>query len=133
MYTRAKLKGEHSITWGRYMLGSAFNIRPVIRMHRGATEAIAKARGTDEGIRRLLGHAEACIRAGCLMTPTIAAAYAGDIDDVTAWPAWQSLADAAAAHDVELMLAPMSLTVALNVGAGAFGLSYLSETPPPFA
>ena len=43
-----------------------------------------------------------------------------------------TLTRTAQAHDVELMLAPMSLTVALNVGAGAFGLSYLSEVPPPF-
>jgi len=132
MYTRAKLKGENSITWGRYMLGSAFNIRPVIRMHRGETEAIAKVRGSEDGIRRLLGHVEACIRAGALLTPAVGAAYAGDIDEVESWPAWQSLANTAARHGVELMLAPMSLTVALNVGAGAFGLSYLSDMPPPF-
>ena len=132
MYTRAKHKGENSITWSRYMLGSAFNIRPVIRMHQGETEAIAKVRGAEEGMRRLLGHVEACIRARCLLTPAVAAAYAGDLDEVESWPAWQSLAETAAKYGVELMLAPMSLTVALNVGAGAFGLSYLSDMPPPF-
>lgn len=132
MYTRAKLKGENSITWSRYMLGSAFNIRPVIRMHRGETTAIAKARGTEDGIRRLLAHAEACIRGRNLLTPTVAACYAGDIDEVESWPAWESLKRTAASRNVEVMLAPMSLTVALNVGAGAFGLSYLSEAPPPF-
>ncbi|MFJ5380045.1 DegV family protein [Cupriavidus sp. CER94] len=132
MYTRARHKGENSITWSRYMLGSAFNIRPVIRMHQGETEAIAKVRGADDGVRRLLGHAEACIRARCLLTPAVAAAYAGDLDEVESWPAWQSLAETAAKYGVELMLAPMSLTVALNVGAGAFGLSYLSDMPPPF-
>ncbi|KWW36035.1 DegV family protein [Cupriavidus metallidurans] len=132
MYTRAKLKGENSITWSRYMLGSAFNIRPVIHMHRGVTQAIAKARGNEEGVRRLLSHVEACIRADSLLTPAVAACYAGDIDEVEALPAWQSLKHIAASRNVELMLAPMSLTVALNVGAGAFGLSYLSEAPPPF-
>ena len=114
------------------MLGSALNIRPVIRMHRGETEAIAKARGSEDGVRRLLGHAEACIRAKRLLTPAVSASYAGDIDEVQAWPAWQSLAETAEEYGVELMLAPMSLTVALNVGAGAFGLSYLSDMPPPF-
>ena len=133
MYTRAKLKGENSITWSRYMLGSAFNIRPVIHMHRGETRAIAKARGTEDGVRRLLAHAEACIRTGSLLTPAVAACYAGDIDEVESLPGWESLKKTAASRKVELMLAPMSLTVALNVGAGAFGLSYLSETPPPFA
>ena len=58
--------------------------------------------------------------------------FRSDIDEVTAWPAWQSLANTADKYGVELMLAPMSLTVALNVGAGAFGLSYLSDMPPPF-
>lgn len=133
MYTRAKQKGEHSMTWSRYLLGSAFNIRPVIRMHRGQTEAVAKARGAEDGVRRVLAHAEQCIRAGALLTPAVSACYAGPADTVRAMPAWQSLERAARAHDVELMLAPMSLTVALNVGARAFGLSYLSETPPPIA
>ncbi|MGT2493232.1 hypothetical protein ACU4GD_28885 [Cupriavidus basilensis] len=44
MYTRARQKGENSITWGRHMLGSAFNIRPIVHMHRGQTEPVAKAR-----------------------------------------------------------------------------------------
>ncbi|MGO4279184.1 EDD domain protein, DegV family [Cupriavidus sp. OV038] len=132
MYTRAKQKGENSITWGRYMLGNAFNIRPIIRMHQGETEAIAKARGQEDGIRRLLAHAESCVRAGCLLTPDISVAYAGNIDEVRAWPAWQSLAATAERAGVELMLAPMSLTVALNIGAGAFSIGYLSEVPPPF-
>jgi len=133
MYTRAKQKGENSITWSRYMLGSAFNIRPVIHMHQGETEAIAKARGREDGIRRLLAHAETCVRTGRLLTPAVSAAYAGDPAEVRGWPAWRSLAAAAKRGGVELMLAPMSLTVALNVGAGAFGLSYLSEAAPPFA
>ncbi len=133
MYTRAKQKGENSITWGRYMLGSAFNIRPVIRMHRGQTEALAKARGSEEGMRRVMQHAQQCIQTGRLLTPAVSVCYAGPLDVIRALPAWQSLERTAQQHDVELMLAPMSLTVALNVGAGAFGLSYLSEAPPPFA
>jgi fatty acid-binding protein DegV len=130
MYTRAKLKGEDSITWGRYMLGSAFNIRPIIRMHKGRTDAVAKVRGSDEGIRRVLAHAEECIRIGSLLTPVASVCYAGPLRTVRDMPAYQSLERAAREHEVELMLAPMSLTVALNVGARAFGLSYLSETPP---
>ncbi|MEM5430167.1 DegV family protein [Cupriavidus oxalaticus] len=132
MYTRARQKGEGSITWGRYVMGSAFNIRPVVRMHRGHTEAIARARGSEEGARRVLQHAEQCIRAGDLLVPAISVCYAGPLDDVRAMPAYQSLAHVARSQGVELMLAPMSLTVALNVGVRAFGLSYLSESPPPF-
>jgi len=131
MYTRAKLKGERSITWGRYMLGSTFNIRPLIHMRRGETEAIAKVRGAEDGIRRVLAHAEDCVRGGRLLTPAVSACYAGNVETVRAMPAWQSLAAACERREVELMLAPMSLTVALNVGAGAFGLSYLSDNPPP--
>ncbi|WP_423194892.1 MULTISPECIES: DegV family protein [unclassified Cupriavidus] len=133
MYTRARQKGEQSITWSRYLLGSALNLRPVIRMHRGETEAIARARGADEGVRRVLAHAETCLRMGRLLTPEISASYAGPLDTIRAMPAWQSLATLARGAGVDLMLAPMSLTVALNVGAGAFGLSYLSEAAPPFA
>jgi fatty acid-binding protein DegV len=132
MYTRARQKGEDSITWGRYMLGSAFNIRPVVRMHRGHTDAIARARGSEEGARRVLQHAEQCLRGGDLMVPAISVCYAGPLDAVRAMPAFQSLERTARSQGVELMLAPMSLTVALNVGARAFGLSYLSESPPPF-
>ncbi|UDM50010.1 DegV family protein [Cupriavidus sp. MP-37] len=132
LYTRARHKGEGSITWGRYVMGSAFNLRPVVRMHRGQTEAIARARGSEEGRRRVLQHAEQCLRAGDLLVPAISACYAGPLDEVRAMPAYQSLARTARSHGVELMLAPMSLTVALNVGARAFGLSYLAESPPPF-
>jgi DegV family protein with EDD domain len=133
MYTRAKEKGENTITWGRYMLGSAFNIRPIIHMHRGQTEAVSKARGSEDGIRRVLAHAEACIRAGSLLTPVVSIAYSGDTADVEAMPAYQSLERVARKYDVDVMLAPMSLTVALNIGAKAFSVGYLSENPPPFA
>ncbi|QYY32057.1 MULTISPECIES: DegV family protein [Cupriavidus] len=133
MYTRARLKGEDSITWSRYMMGSAFNIRPIIHMHRGRTGAVAKVRGSDEGRRRVLAHAEQCIRNGSLLTPAISVCFAGPLDAVRAMPAYQSLERTARACGVELMLAPMSLTVALNVGARAFGLSYLSEEPLPLA
>lgn len=132
LYTRARQKGEGSITWGRYVMGSAFNLRPVVHMHRGQTEAIARARGSEEGRRRVLQHAEQCLRAGDLLVPAISACYAGPLDEVRAMPAYQSLANTARSHGVELMLAPMSLTVALNVGARAFGLSYLAESAPPF-
>ena len=131
MYTRARQKGENSITWGRYMLGSAFNIRPIVHMHRGQTEPVAKARGADEGMRRVMAHAEHCIRSGRLLSPAVALSYAGPPEAICGLPAFQSLARTAQRHDVELMLAPMSLTVALNVGAKAFGMSYLCEEPPP--
>ncbi|MGO4157598.1 DegV family protein [Cupriavidus sp. YAF13] len=132
MYTRAKHKGENSITWGRYMLGSAFNIRPVVHMHCGQTEPVAKARGADEGMRRVMAHAQQCIRSGRLLSPAVSLSYAGPPGAIQALPAYQSLARTAQQHGVELMLAPMSLTVALNVGAKAFGMSYLCEDPPAF-
>jgi len=133
MYTRARLKGEDTITWGRYMMGTAFNIRPIIHMYRGNTDAVAKVRGPEEGRRRVLLHAEQCIRGRCLLTPAVSVCFAGPLDPIRSIPEYQSLERTARAHDVELMLAPMSLTVALNVGARAFGLSYLSEEPPPLA
>jgi len=131
MYTRAKQKGEKSITWGRYMMGTAFNVRPLIRMHRGETEAIAKVRGSEEGIRRLMAHVETMIAEERLATPVVAITYSGALDAVYRMDAVQSLRRVAQEHGVEVLFAPMSLTVALNVGANAFSVGYLSDSPVP--
>lgn len=131
MYTRAKQKGEKSITWGRYMMGTAFNVRPLIHMHRGETEAIAKVRGSDEGIRRLLAHTEIMIAEERLATPVVAITYSGSLDTVRRMEPVQALMRTAQDHGVEVLLAPMSLTVALNVGANAFSVGYLSDSPVP--
>lgn len=131
MYTRAKQKGEKSITWGRYMMGTAFNVRPLIHMHRGDTEAIVKVRGSDEGIRRLLAHTETMITEERLATPVVAITYSGSLDTVRRMEPVQALMRTAQEHGVEVLLAPMSLTVALNVGANAFSVGYLSDSPVP--
>jgi DegV family protein with EDD domain len=123
---RAQKKGDHSVGWLSAALGSALDIKPLLRGFRGTTAPVAKMRGFDVGARALFDHAVRRVRAG-LVVPTLCLSYGGDLDTLRALPGYASLRQVCDEHDVEVFESVMSVTGMINVGTGAVTIGLASE------
>ena len=123
---RATLKGDRSVDTLTYSMGRLLDMKPILRMHRGESEAVGKGRGFENTVSSLLQRARAAIGTG-LGTPAIIMSYGGDPDVIRRLPAYMQLAREADAEGVELMLAVMSATAGVHVGPGAFALAYIPD------
>lgn len=120
---RANKKGDKSVGWFKYALGSALDFKPLIRAHRNETASIASIRHYDEGSRRLFAFVCERIRAG-LLTPTVCLSYAGDLAKVDKLPGYQELKDVARQNGVTLYVSVASVTACINVGEGAVNVAF---------
>lgn len=123
---RARKKGDRSVGLISAVLGSALDIKPVLRGYRGATEPIAKVKGFEQGAQKLFTHTIDRIRAG-LMTPTVCLSYGGDLAEMRALPGYDDLRVTCQSYNVELFESVMSLTGMVNVGKGALVVGFACE------
>lgn len=124
--TRAQKKGDKSVGWLQYALGSALDIKPLIRGYRNDTSPVAKLRHFDEGAERCFAFLRKRIAAG-LLTPTISIGYGGELDELRALPGYAEFQRAAKAAGIDVLESVMSMTGAINVGNGALGFGFSSE------
>ncbi|HBK47055.1 MAG TPA: fatty acid-binding protein DegV [Xanthomonadaceae bacterium] len=124
---RARTKGDRSVGLIGAALGSALDIKPVLRAFRGVTEPVAKLKGFEPSAQKLFEFAARKVRDG-LMTPTVCLGYGGDLDELRALPGYGALRDACAANGVQLLESVMSLTGMVNVGKGALAVAFAA--PP---
>lgn len=124
---RAQKKGDRSVGWLGAAVGTALDIKPVIRGHRGETSPVGKVRGFEEGARKLFDFAGKRVEAG-LLAPTLCVSYGGDLKELEALPGYADLMAKCRAEKVELFASVMSMTGAINVGEGALALGFAS--PP---
>jgi len=123
---RAQKKGDRSVGWVSAALGTALDIKPLLRAWRGDTGAVAKVRGFEHGAEVLFANATRRVRAG-LLAPTLCISYGGDLAELAGLPGYAGLKDACAEADVEMYEAPMSMTGMVNVGAGAIAVGFAAE------
>jgi DegV family protein with EDD domain len=129
---RGAQRGDDSINWVRYTLGTLFDIKPVIRTNRSMSVPIATIRHFDKAVEKVFAHGMAQIRRG-LLVPMMGVSYGGDTDKLRAMPGFAEFSKVAAEHGVELMLSLMSPAAAINVGAGAVSLAYCSRNSLEFS
>lgn len=122
VHKRGKTKGDGSIGWLSYKLGSLLNVRPVIQAHKGETRVILKSTGFDSSLDKLLQIVAQKIKHG-LEVPVVAMSYAGDLDRIRYHPMVQRFEEYARSQGVEVLLSVMSIAAGINVGAGAFSLA----------
>lgn len=127
---RAQKKGDRSVGWLRYAVGSALDLRPLIRGHRNETGPIATMRHFDVGVQRCFDYLLARLRAG-LLAPYIVISYGGPLSQLRKLPGFAELERAAHAAGVELLCSLMSITGAINVGEGALSFA-LAAAPHDF-
>ncbi|WP_181303840.1 DegV family protein [Rhodanobacter sp. PCA2] len=123
---RAKKKNDRSVGLFSAMLGSALDIKPILRCFRGETGPVGKARGFEQGAQQLFDYAAARVRAG-LLVPVVCLSYGGDVDVLSHLPGHAGLRVACEECGVALLEAPMSITGMVNVGEGAVTLGFAAE------
>ena len=121
--SRAPQKGDKSMGWFKYQLGSTFDFKPILRAYRGETEAVSTVRGYENAVRKLFNIAIAAIERG-LLTKAVCMSYAGNPEEVKAFPGYEDFIQCAMKNKVETMLSIMSTTAGIHVGPGAFSLAY---------
>lgn len=124
--SRARAKGDRSVSLMSAMLGSAFDVKPILHCNRGKTAPVAKVRGFEPAVEKLLQAAASDVKSG-LMLPVVCLSYGGPLDEMRALPGYQLLRDTCNAHGVELQESLMSLTGIINLGKGVLSLGYAKE------
>ena len=120
---RGQKKGDRSVGWFSAALGTALDIKPLLRGYRGDTSPVGKVRGFEHGSETLFGYVVKRIRAG-LLTPTVCVSYGGDLAELDTLPGYAALRATCAEHAVELFESPMSITGMINVGTGAVTVGF---------
>ncbi|WP_300619469.1 DegV family protein [Dokdonella sp.] len=123
---RAQKKGDRSVGWLSAALGTALDIKPLLRGYRGETGPVAKLRGFEHGAEQLFDHVRQRVEAG-LLAPTVCVSYGGDLAELAALPGYAALKATCAANDVDVYESPMSMTGMVNVGTGAVTLGFAAE------
>lgn len=123
---RAHQKGDNSIGWFKYQMGTMLDIKPILKAYRGETDAVATVRGFDGAIKKLFEMATAAIEKG-LLTKVVCMSYAGNPEDVKSFPGYDEFLKVAHAHKVETLLSVMSTVAGIHVGPGAFSLAYAAK------
>ncbi|MHA6204741.1 DegV family protein [Dyella soli] len=123
---RAKKKGDRSVGLLSAMLGTALDIKPLLRGYRGDTGPVGKVRGFEQGAETLFNYAAERVHAG-LLVPAVCVSYGGELSELANLPGYAGLRTACEECGVELMEAPMSITGMVNVGEGAVTLGFAAE------
>ncbi|QNK02841.1 DegV family protein [Dyella telluris] len=123
---RAKKKGDRSVGLVSAMLGSALDIKPLLRGYRGETGPVGKVRGFEHGAETLFNYTAQRVRTG-LLVPAVCVSYGGELSELAKLPGYDGLRAACDETGVALMEAPMSITGMVNVGEGAVTLGFAAE------
>jgi len=120
---RAAKKGDKSVGWFQYAVGSALDIKPLIRGYRNETRPVAKLRHYEDGVKRVFKFLIERMQSG-LLTPTLCLSYAGELDDLYRLPGYSEMAEVASDRGIELLTSVMSITGVINVGEGAVAIGF---------
>ena len=123
---RAVEKGERSLTPWAYRWGRWLDLKPVLEMRRGETVVVDRVRGFERAVAAVLERARREIRAGHVRGG-VALSYGGELSALRELAAFQAFEAYAARREIELQLAVMSATLAVNVGPGAFAIAWLQD------
>ncbi len=123
---RAQKKGDRSVGWFGVMLGSALDIKPLIRGYRNETGPVAKLRHFDDAAEKVFAYVGSRVEKG-LLTPTVALSYGGELSQMRKLRGYETLASICRRKGVELYESIMSVTGGINVGEGALAFGFAAE------
>lgn len=124
---RARQRGDRSVGWLQFQLGSKLDIKPIVEAHRGDTRPIAKVRHFETAVDQVVTRVIERIDSGRLLAPVVVMSYAGRPRELHKIPSFQRLKLRAAQAGVTLLESPMSTTAGIYLGPGAFSLGYAAE------
>lgn len=123
VYNRAKLRGEESVNWLTYQIGSLLDVKPIIQMVEGTTEIVARPKGFNHGLEWLFAQARTEIERG-LSIKAVCMSYGGELDEIKTLAPYQEFVKYAHDRKIATSLAIMSVTAGIYVGRGGFSIAY---------
>lgn len=120
---RAQKRGDKSVGLLQYVIGSALDVKPLVRGYRNATGPVARVRHFEEGAAKVFKYVEAQITRG-LLTPTLVLQYGGDPAQLETLRGYRELVDMARRNGVEVFVSMMSMVAGIHVGEGAMGVAF---------
>ena len=125
--TRARQRGDHSVGWFQFQMGTKLDIKPIVEAHRGDTYPIAKVRHFGVAVDQVMTRAIERIEAKRLRSPFVVMSYAGNVREIYKFPTYQRLKVRAHEFGIVLIESPMSTTAGIYLGPGAFSLGYAAD------
>ncbi len=123
---RAQKRGDKSVGLVQYIIGSALDVKPLVRGYRNNTGPVARVRHFEEGAAKVFKYVEGQLQKG-LLTPTLLIEYGGDPANLAKLPGYAQLVDAAQRKGVEVYIAMMSMVAGIHVGEGALGVAFAAN------
>lgn len=123
---RAQKRGDKSVGLVQYIIGSALDVKPLVRGYRNTTGPVARVRHFEEGSAKVFRYVEKQIVKG-LLTPILLIEYGGDPGHLDQLPGYASMIAVAKAHNIEIHQAMMSMVAGIHVGEGAMGIAFAAE------
>ncbi|MGO4263281.1 DegV family protein [Lysobacter sp. TAB13] len=124
---RTRHRGDRSVSFLSATLGTALDIKPILHCNRGETGPVAKIKGYENAVQKLMEFAARKVAGNGLMTPTVCLSYGGELSELRSLPGYETLRVACRDNNVELYDSVMSLTGMVNVGKGALALGFAAE------
>jgi len=121
---RARQRGDRSVGWLQFQLGSKLDIKPIVEAHQGNTHPIGKVRHFEAAVDQVMKRAIERIDSKRLASPVVVMSYAGRPREIHKFAAYQRLKVRAQAAGVTLVESTMSTTAGIYLGPGAFSLGY---------
>jgi fatty acid-binding protein DegV len=125
LFQKARKRGDRSVSFASYALGSALDIKPIVRGRDGTTGPVAKVRKLERAIGDMLNVAVKQVRAG-LFVPHVVMSFDCDPSIFEGLPEYAALQKACKEKNVKLHHAPMGIAALVNAGAGAFAIGFIS-------
>jgi DegV family protein with EDD domain len=126
LYHRARKRGDRSVGFFGYTLGSALDIKPIARSFRGETGPVAKARHFDAAAERVFDNITREVERG-LLAPFVNFSFGGDWAPIQQLPAYRKLVQSARARNVEICWSHLSMSAGVNVGPGALTAGIVAQ------
>lgn len=124
---RAQKKGDRSVGWFSVMMGSALDIKPLLRAFRNETGPVAKLRHFDEAAEKCFSYIKKMIAEKNLLTPTLSLSYGGKLADMEKLPGYADLMAACSNNGIEVFRSVMSITSVVNVGEGSLAFAFAAK------
>lgn len=124
---RARQRGDRSVGWLQFKMGSMLDIKPIVEVHGGDSHPLEKVRHFDSGVDQIMMRAIERIEGNRLLSPVIVMSYSGNPEEIHKFSSYQRLKERASEAGVTLMESLMSTTAGIYLGPGAFSLAYASR------
>jgi len=123
---RAQKRGDKSVGLLQYVIGSALDVKPLVRGYRNTTGPVARVRHFEEGSAKVFKYVETQIERG-LLTPTLVFEYGGDPVNLETLPGYLHLVAFARSKGIEVFVSVMSMVGGIHVGEGAIGIAFAAN------